>query len=486
MRRVKCDETRPCCCRCTSTGRTCDGYEPGSLGCQALRPIAVSIDPFSSVFRSPKEQRAFRFFRENTRRQLSGFYDCEFWDRTILQAAHVDAGVRCAVIALSSVHEGFEKTGKVNNISNDFALKQYDLAIRQHLDNLSAVNTDISKTDSYIASCMIFTCIELLQGHYLSAFSLVKGAVRLFYECNLDLARNTDWPLEALEALLSRLQSQAVGLLGPSAAGATVPPRLKAAAELPIPQQFKSITEAKECLEFYSNLHMLSRFSAVTSEPAQLDPDVFQYYVQIFSRWFAAFESLLVSLSDDISDRDRKAIAVLKVWQALTGIGIRRRLEHPTERDDQTLWDYYQSESQQVVAFAEIAIGESSHTAGSPVKAHYQFTMEAGVTGQLYDTSRHCRDPATRRKAIHLLRAHRCREGLWDSLLAARVAERQMELEEACVPGVQVAADIPGWARIGSVVPTFQSGERWASIVFTRQQPWDGSEPESFHETLEW
>ncbi|KAK3725925.1 hypothetical protein LTR37_000073 [Vermiconidia calcicola] len=431
------------------------------------------------------EQRAFRFFRENTIRQLSGFYDCEFWDRTILQAAHVDAGVRCAVIALSSVHEGFEKTGKVSNVSNDFALKQYDLAIRQHLDDLSAVDTDISKTDSYIASCMIFTCIELLQGHYLSAVSLVKGAVRLFYECNLDLGRNTDWPLEVLEALLSRLQSQAVGLLGPSAAGATVPPRLKAAAELPIPQQFKSATEAKECLEFYSNLHVLSRFSAAASEPVEIDPDIFQYLLQIFSRWSAAFESLLASLSDDISDRDRKAVAVLKVWQALTGVGIRRHFEHPTDWDDQTLWDYYQSESEQVVAFAEIAVGESTHTAGSPVEAPYQFTMEAGITGQLYDISRQCRDPVTRRKAIHLLRAHRCREGLWDSLLAARVAERQMELEEACVPEVRAAADIPGWARVTSAVPTFRSGERWASIVFTRQQPWDGSEPKSFHEIIE-
>ncbi|KAL5599098.1 hypothetical protein FOVSG1_006910 [Fusarium oxysporum f. sp. vasinfectum] len=28
VRKIKCDETRPCCRRCTNTGRNCDGYAP--------------------------------------------------------------------------------------------------------------------------------------------------------------------------------------------------------------------------------------------------------------------------------------------------------------------------------------------------------------------------------------------------------------------------------------------------------------------------
>ncbi|KAH3001521.1 hypothetical protein KXV73_001875, partial [Aspergillus fumigatus] len=32
VRRVKCDEEKPTCCRCRSTGRKCDGYASPSSG----------------------------------------------------------------------------------------------------------------------------------------------------------------------------------------------------------------------------------------------------------------------------------------------------------------------------------------------------------------------------------------------------------------------------------------------------------------------
>lgn len=38
IRRVKCDEEKPACVRCTSTGRTCDGYEMDTSGTRKMQP----------------------------------------------------------------------------------------------------------------------------------------------------------------------------------------------------------------------------------------------------------------------------------------------------------------------------------------------------------------------------------------------------------------------------------------------------------------
>lgn len=63
--------------------------------------------------------------------------------------------------------------------------------------------------------------------------------------------------------------------------------------------------------------------------------------------------------------------------------------------------------------------------------------------------ARACRDPVCRRRAIRLLREFPIREGLWDSVVAARIAEHVMWLEEGAVGrAVQAATDIPPWARI--------------------------------------
>lgn len=60
IRRVKCDETKPNCKRCTSTGRKCDGYE---------FPPMVSFDSFLILFFGPGNP----VFAELTSKSISAF-----------------------------------------------------------------------------------------------------------------------------------------------------------------------------------------------------------------------------------------------------------------------------------------------------------------------------------------------------------------------------------------------------------------------------
>ncbi len=78
IRKVKCDEGKPTCARCTSTGRTCDGYSTlpfsrsdlraasAEQGCMPRAAGLVSVLLFDTSFEDTVEKRYFQFFRACT------------------------------------------------------------------------------------------------------------------------------------------------------------------------------------------------------------------------------------------------------------------------------------------------------------------------------------------------------------------------------------------------------------------------------------
>lgn len=163
VRRVKCDENKPACDKCTSTGRKCDGYssedDPKATG------QVLSARPSHFVNVSAHEFRAFQFFHEQTRFQLSGFHDCELWDMLVLQAAQEDIAVRHALVAFSTLHEAFARRSREHDddqtASDQLALRQYNLAIRRHLDRLGGSDFPCNLDERAMVPCLIFICIEV-------------------------------------------------------------------------------------------------------------------------------------------------------------------------------------------------------------------------------------------------------------------------------------------------------------------------------------
>lgn len=177
VRRVKCDEAKPTCYRCTSTGRKCDGYSEHGDGTdtrvtedkaqqpstQLVRLSALELRPFGTPG-TDRERRSLHFFCFRPVTHLSGFYgDDDFWSHWVLQAAYHDEGIRHAIVALSSIYERFEKLGRSDSSDNDdqleFSLRQYNLAIGKLVNQPVTYNRPTA--DSYLASCIIFICIEV-------------------------------------------------------------------------------------------------------------------------------------------------------------------------------------------------------------------------------------------------------------------------------------------------------------------------------------
>ncbi|KAI1659968.1 hypothetical protein F4813DRAFT_352589 [Daldinia decipiens] len=148
IRRVKCDETKPACTRCTSTGRKCDGYD-GAPPPRPKKPASSSPDQLATPFPTPttatdgylgarnsfaaayrgnsalqilrplaadiqgteEERLYFHRFRQAAEAGLAlhtSSLGASFWRRLVPQVGHSDPAVRHALIALGAAHESMQ------------------------------------------------------------------------------------------------------------------------------------------------------------------------------------------------------------------------------------------------------------------------------------------------------------------------------------------------------------------------------------------
>lgn len=470
-RRVRCDETRPQCTQCTSRSRECR-YEAQLPSNQVLR---IEIYTSASIFESQHEHRAFSYFQQRTSEHLAGLVESDFWSRTLLQAARTDPSARHALIALAAVHEDYEgQTQGAIVRTNQFALQQYNRAIRSHVRRCESTQA-MSPNDlkSYLVSCVVFICIEMLQGHAVSATSLIKQAVSLFYSLPVASigACWSDWPresVEVFEAILSRFQFMSVGLFGRLTSIPRVPPLFKASILQPMPDRFSSVRQAKEYLDFYLAMHELSRrptSRGYIDDPMERDSQsraAVAIYHDLVSRWSSAYQALKLQLGDEIASNPR-------TYCTFTVLDIRRILM--TSMTDLSQWQNRNGPLADILDLTESILNQLN--ASKPFansKQQRLFTLELGTISPLFMIARACRDPVLRRRAIHLLRKVPVREGLWDSLTAADITERIMKLEEKAAGGpVRAAGDVPEWARIPDPETVVGPGLRKMVMRYSRR-----------------
>jgi hypothetical protein len=168
VRRVKCDEAKPSCHACVSTGRKCDGYAP-TAEAPPDPPVAFLVPLSQSLsiefHGTPIDRRSFYFFQQKTAPQLSRFFGDEVWERLILQAAHHDSSIRHAILSLGSLHVKFEQDSGLTMQSHSsgwtdkFALEHYGHAINMLVRSLS--QQDRPAIDVCLICCILFACIEV-------------------------------------------------------------------------------------------------------------------------------------------------------------------------------------------------------------------------------------------------------------------------------------------------------------------------------------
>ncbi|KAI1625262.1 hypothetical protein EDD37DRAFT_649588 [Exophiala viscosa] len=202
IRKKKCDEGRPSCQRCLSTGRICDGYgvwgggnnpfkqhpssqislftgkEPGLTSKLSLiSPTAAQkLFPIHTV--SADEHICMEWFIHRTATKLPGAFESDFWTTLLPQASYSEPAVLHAIITLASVHKRqVLDLSTCADTSELFALQHYTRAtgdLRRKIETRSKTSTQVA-----LIACAIFVQLEYLRGCYQTALTHLRHGLVL-------------------------------------------------------------------------------------------------------------------------------------------------------------------------------------------------------------------------------------------------------------------------------------------------------------------
>ncbi|KAM3066651.1 hypothetical protein ACMFMG_002363 [Clarireedia jacksonii] len=426
-RRVKCDETRPQCTKCVRSGRTCTGYPaynprnkspnltvpilprpPEShFGASAGTSLSATKKPTSSIIvptakravrslwpsqttspvasfpidlsfisRSPafglgfntNEGQYFQVFRTHTASELSGFFDSEFWTRSVLQESHSEASIRHAVVALGALYKTLEKVSESppsspqnseysasDAASNHwkFAWEHYGKAITRMRQSME--NGEAPSQRTILISSVLFTCFQSFVGDHKNAIKQVQIGLGVMEKQRREkrlsfIQREDDIVEEELGQMFTRLAVQAKSYdmafhfpdpyvirlstnpsianpQSPSSPSSPSDSSTSASLDPPIPESFANVHEARVVLDAICERTLryneeLAGFYSVSNKilPASIIQNGYGFGKSL-AQWHNNFEPLLNSRRDrGRTNTERAGIIVLQMTCLMTRI----------------------------------------------------------------------------------------------------------------------------------------------------------------------
>ncbi|OKL63688.1 hypothetical protein UA08_01030 [Talaromyces atroroseus] len=187
-RRTKCDENKPFCRKCVSTGRTCDGYE------SPFR--AFASQPINNAYADGKKsdpglQSAYievtsrdidllsRHFSIKTMFDVN--LDCDEEARQVLQASLTDPPIRHALLSLRTLRRDVERLGDGQQTSSyHYGLQQYTKALGGLASTLSSPSSNGLK--SALLCCQIFISIEQVRKNFAGMAQHIIQGLNIMHE----------------------------------------------------------------------------------------------------------------------------------------------------------------------------------------------------------------------------------------------------------------------------------------------------------------
>lgn len=211
-RRVKCDEGKPSCKKCSSLGRKCEGYadpfRSQSMSSQSMsitqigRPpsdpsggrstaspetdLKISFQIESGLSLDPQDRRCLHYFHKRCVKDLIGLVDTDFWNRYVLQISTCRPAARHAILALSAQHEAFlTLSSEQRRLRGDlYPRKHYNKAIKGLYNIVNNGLQDSATMEETLVICLLFIVFEVLQGNYPVALQHLEGGLQILSRCD--------------------------------------------------------------------------------------------------------------------------------------------------------------------------------------------------------------------------------------------------------------------------------------------------------------
>ncbi|RMZ67118.1 C6 zinc finger domain [Pyrenophora seminiperda CCB06] len=472
IRKVKCDEEKPHCNRCTSTGRTCDGYDltfrpppPSTPSPPAPRRDSHHsgaswgiVRSHSPVFLAPalrlntrEERESFDFFTSHAVGHLRGFLDSPFWQREVLQAAHRDSAIQHCIIALGAMYRRFFQ-GKNSHLTENamsdkylqFALRQSNRAIQDLLKKQIAGDYVKDRTSKVtLMTCSIlFSSMCCLQGYQKQAIDHLRSGIRMLNEMDEEETKGIHpIDLESLRTIFVGLDMQVRAIMPSRESGSWVArPKTKPLSTSPkgvVLNMTTLITMLQHMESLMNKIHAFNQ-SSILRDPEEATDDVYTEYSDLLERYErgALVMQHLWSKAPDHGDEYTPSLTALELMQAQIEYLLRYPRADLVEKYPR-LGTYEEAKAPfkqpfdvtaQFFHIFELAT-KLLPTSASPAPV---FTTTMGPTSALWLVA--IRAPGEcqtlRRRAMNLMLNHPRREGFWDGMIAGRIAQLALSLEQ--------------------------------------------------------
>ncbi|KAK1621864.1 hypothetical protein BDP81DRAFT_361849 [Colletotrichum phormii] len=208
VRKVKCDETKPSCSRCTTTGRVCDGHGP-----RVDRPRQSTLEGVASLHQphivfpgtTAKEGRALQYFCETAGPAMSGTLDPYFWTHLVMQLGANEPAVKHALVAISVLFE--QADGSQEDITAGQRLAHQRQGLHHYNAAIRELKTkDLKEKQSVVlVVCLLFICIEALRSDVQSAVRHGRHGIEILKAA----LPNSGWIKDHLLPIFRRLSVSA-------------------------------------------------------------------------------------------------------------------------------------------------------------------------------------------------------------------------------------------------------------------------------------
>ncbi|KAG4440787.1 hypothetical protein IFR05_003715 [Cadophora sp. M221] len=463
IRRVKCDEVKPSCNRCTSSGRKCEGYaSPVPTAPTKINRALVKILPLCDTLPNPSaeiqgtytQRRSFHYFRTRHMVDTPGNFEPAFWETLVLTYSHSYPTIKQSLVALSRMYEEYENNHASSADSpfqfSALAVHQYNRAVRELVDYIASNQQDFTVA---LVSCLMFVWIELLQGNFYAAFRHLDGGLKILNDfasskwyTSWSVARKMETIHDVNEIhgslarsfMRLRIQAAACGHRPP-----TFIPRCSSRVQAfsSIPPSFANIFESRNYLDIVFN-SVFDFFRQIrdidhgneSEMRAMRESKVF--HLKRLEDWEAANRRMAMESVPAHGHPYTSGVLYLDLYYTVISVILKTMCA-----SSEMIFDEYLKDFEHIVSLSQTLIQNT--LAGAPM-----LSLDMCVIPPLCMVVCKCRFLPLRRKALKLLESTPDQEGMWDRAKILKLSAQKINIEEEGRGDVPETDPLPEAARI--------------------------------------
>ncbi|KAK0111143.1 hypothetical protein ONS95_001519 [Cadophora gregata] len=463
IRRVKCDEVKPACNKCTSTGRICEGYAPPVAKPSKPAPRAqLKLLPGPRIIPNPSaelqgdiiQRRSFHYFRARHMAETPGNFEPAFWETLVLKFSHSFPTVKQSLVALSCMYEEYERCHASRPVDSfqfsGSAIHQYTIAVRELVNYIASDKQDNTVT---LISCLIFVWIELLQGNFPEAYRHLKGGMKIINDTGapqeqatstISRKREPCHDVKEIQGSLSRsfarLRIQAI-VCGQHMPAFSPPCSKGGQVFSSIPHSFGHIFHSRiyldneySCIfEFFRSIKDIDHENEEEMRAMQERKD---FRLERLRSWEAANGRMVAESVPAEGHPYSSGVLYLDLYYTAISV-ILKTMCAPSEM----VFDDYLNEFQHIYNSSELLIQKA--IAGTPM-----LSLDMCVIPPLCMIVCTCRFLPLRLEALKLLESTPDREGMWDRVTILKLCREKINIEEEGRGDMPESEPLPEDARI--------------------------------------